>query len=495
MMLPNQNFYAMTIKNIISIAGFWAFTAAGAAAKSEIKVQVRGIADSILILGYRYEDKHYIADTARADRRGNAVFASPTPWRTGIYFVALPNKRTFEFLMPASQEFSITADTADLYGSLKFKNSPQNEQFAEYQRFIQEQRRQTEQIMEQSRQNPQNAVLYNQQLDRKDVEVAQYIEETIAKNKNTLLGDILTILRPINILYPPPAVDTSSPNYRQAWMNYFALLRRNYFNSVNFNETGLIYTPFFKPHIDYFFKSLVVPHPDSIGKYIDLVVSRAQGNREMYRYLVEMFFVHYQQSEVMSHDAVVVHIADRYYLSGAAEWADTAYLRKIRERIDRMRPTLIGNTAPNLFLQDIEGNLVSIDTIQARFTILCFYEPGCGHCRKEVPKLWDFYQKVRGRGVKVVAIYTEYDRSEWEKFACTDHHFDWINVWDGFEGKDGGGGGKDAVFSIGSKFRALYDVYSTPSIFLLDENKRILAKRMSIETLEKILKEELKLNN
>ena len=41
--------------------------------------------------------------------------------------------------------------------------------------------------------------------------------------------------------------------------------------------------------------------------------------------------------------------------------------------------------------------------------------------------------------------------------------------------------------SYQSNFRTLYDVYSTPQTYLLDKDKKILSKKMSIESLEKIL--------
>jgi hypothetical protein len=54
----------------------------------------------------------------------------------------------------------------------------------------------------------------------------------------------------------------------------------------------------------------------------------------------------------------------------------------------------------------------------------------------------------------------------------------WINVW-------------DPTFS--SNFRNLYDIYSTPVIYVLDSGKKIIAKRISVETLESVLKQEFRL--
>ncbi len=74
------------------------------------------------------------------------------------------------------------------------------------------------------------------------------------------------------------------------------------------------------------------------------------------------------------------------------------------------------------------------------------------------------------------AVYTQGDQPKWMDYI-TKNELNWINVW-------------DPTFS--SNFRNLYDIYATPVIYVLDKNKKILAKRISVDTLERILEEELK---
>ena len=57
----------------------------------------------------------------------------------------------------------------------------------------------------------------------------------------------------------------------------------------------------------------------------------------------------------------------------------------------------------------------------------------------------------------------------WKKFIRSKKLYDWINVQDGKTVTD---------------FKKTYDVYSTPVVYVLDENKKILAKRLSVEQLE-----------
>ncbi|MDR0419359.1 MAG: TlpA family protein disulfide reductase, partial [Prevotellaceae bacterium] len=235
--------------------------------------------------------------------------------------------------------------------------------------------------------------------------------------------------------------------------------------------------------------NLIIPDPDTIIKHADMLIERSKGNREMFRYITEYFFQKYQASEIMSHDIIVVYLADKYYLSGEAYWADEEYLGKIKDRADKLRPNLVGKTAPELLLQTIDGRYESLRKLRTSYTILYFWEPSCGHCRKETPKLWDLYNKYRDKGVEVYAVYTQYKHTEWENYV-NEHQYDWINVWDGIEGTDSEG--KQTTFSLGSNFRNLYDIYSTPVIYFLDKDKKILAKRIDIATLEKMLNNELK---
>jgi hypothetical protein len=78
---------------------------------------------------------------------------------------------------------------------------------------------------------------------------------------------------------------------------------------------------------------------------------------------------------------------------------------------------------------------------------------------------------VRDKGIQVYAIYTQYKKEEWQK-SLAEKGYDWINVWDA---------------NYNSNFRALYDITSTPTVFLLDKDKKIIAKKISVETLEQIV--------
>ena len=120
-------------------------------------------------------------------------------------------------------------------------------------------------------------------------------------------------------------------------------------------------------------------------------------------------------------------------------------------------------------MQDSTGKYISLYDVKAKYTIVIFWDHGCGHCKKEVPKLAELYKKLKNEGVEVYAVETEDKPEDWKKFI-RDYKLNWINVQE-----------QDQYRRAVTK--KIYDIYSTPVIYLLDENKIIKAKRIDTDQL------------
>jgi len=71
--------------------------------------------------------------------------------------------------------------------------------------------------------------------------------------------------------------------------------------------------------------------------------------------------------------------------------------------------------------------------------------------------------------VEVVAIYNQSNKKEWGDFLEQHHLNDWINIWDKYHV---------------TRFQIIYDTRSTPAVYLLDKDKKIVAKKFSIDFLK-----------
>jgi thiol-disulfide isomerase/thioredoxin len=248
---------------------------------------------------------------------------------------------------------------------------------------------------------------------------------------------------------------------------------------VDFSESGLLRTPIYEGKINYYFDKMVVPFVDSLLPEANNIIQKTYdgGDSLMFQYTASHLLHYFESSKIMGYDAVFVDIAEKWYLSGLATWADSTFLSKLTERVEKITPTKLGNVAYNLErMQSLDDKFYNLHDIKGDYTVLVFYEPHCGHCKKEVPKLMQHYRdSLQALNVKIFAVYTQYDKDEWKEFAEEKNLIEegWYNVWDGPYPH--------------SRFRDFYDIYSTPVIYVLDKDKKIIGKRIGVENIKSLI--------
>ena len=84
-----------------------------------IKIHVQGLKDSVCYMGNYYGQYQYVKDTARANADGELVFEGTENLPGGIYFIVLPKKEFFDFIVNNEQVFSLETDTADFVKNMK----------------------------------------------------------------------------------------------------------------------------------------------------------------------------------------------------------------------------------------------------------------------------------------------------------------------------------------------------------------------------------------
>ncbi len=146
-------------------------------------------------------------------------------------------------------------------------------------------------------------------------------------------------------------------------------------------------------------------------------------------------------------------------------------MARLNDRVMKVRPNLIGRKAQDLKMETLSGEWISLHQVDRKFIIVYFWEPNCGFCKEATPKLYEIYQKYQNKGMEVLAVYTQQDKEEWENYI-NETGYDWINAWDPDQQ---------------TYFRYYYDVYTTPTLYVLDRNKTIVAKRIDMESLEQMM--------
>ena len=449
---------------------------------AKIPFNIKGLSDTSVILAYHYGEQKYVADTINLDTKGNGVILSDTLIDGGIYLLITPQKKYFEFLIGDNQKFSITTDTTDLTGNLSFKGSDENNNFLKYQRFMasiqSKAMKLRETLKQQQEKNLTDSVsLTEKELDKVDQEVTSFRESIIKDNPKTLLANILSAMTFPNIGEIEIPENCTNPDSLK-WVITYNYNKNHFLDGIDFSDQRLLKTPVFQGKIDHYFSRMLLQIPDSLKIEVDKVVTRAEANPKMYQYILVHLLDYYNKSELMGLDEMFVYVADKYYLSGKTPWATPEFLKKLDDRVIKLKPTILGNIAPELEIPQFNGEPVSLRSLEADYIIVAFWEPNCGHCKTIIPKLHEMYQEIQDKNVKVLAINTQISQEEWTEFIEKHKLNNWINAWDPHRF---------------SNFNSLYNITHTPTLFLLDKDKKIIAKKISVETIEDIIKNELKL--
>tara|TARA_B100001109_G_scaffold255708_1_gene260249 strand:- start:3314 stop:4750 length:1437 start_codon:yes stop_codon:yes gene_type:complete len=445
------------------------FTQAQEEEKYTVEVEVNGLKDTAVYMAYYYGKGQYYRDTAYFNEKGIAVFSKNDSLEHGMYSIFLKKAKLFDFMVDV-QELSFKTDTSNYVGRMEVKGGNENKIFFDYLKYLNEQ-----QVVATNLRNKLKSAdekekkKIEEELLSLDKQVKKYISNLHEKHQGTLTSNFIRALDYPEVPEAPKNEDGTIDSTFE--YKYF---KAHFFDNIDFTDGRLVRTSVFHERIDYYLDKLTYQNTDSIIKSVDYILEKSSASPELFRYSLSYLTSKYERSERMGMDALFVHLGKNYFMKGKAKpWFSDKQLEKLTERVEALEPLLIGKKAPNIVVKDTAmKQFLQLYDIKAKYTIVYIWSPECGHCKKATPKLRDLYHKVKDQGVEVFAVGNEFENEEWLRFIQK-HKLDWIN---GSDGND-----------FTSNFRTLYDVYSTPQTYLLDEDKKILAKKISIEALEDIL--------
>ena len=470
------------MKNIILLITALLLSANLSAQKGGHKItfSVPQLANQEMYLAYHYGTKQYISDTLMFDGKGKLTVEGDEKLHNGVYLAVFPKLKNkyFEFLIK-NQFFGAELLDTNQVNSPTFTNSTDNDVFYKDMKEMVELRNQS--IVLEGKIKTGNLLeqpALKEQLNKINVDFTDKRIKLIENNPELFYSDLLGMLREIEI--PESPVDENGEEINENFKFYY--FKNHYWDYTDFSEEGIIRTPVLSNKLSDYFDKYTVKTQDSIIHSCDIILENAQANEKVFQYALVTLVNKYANSKVMGDDAVYVHLVKNYYESGLASWIDEAQLGKMKERREAIEPLLIGKTSPNLSLRDTSINkFYSLHDIKTDYTILYIWDPDCGHCKKVTPKLGDFYKKHIDESLNVYAITTSNieELDDWKDFIKK-HSLNWINVGDLYHQ---------------TNFRTIYDVTSTPQIFVLDKDKKIIAKRIAVEQLENFFHQYLKNND
>ncbi len=447
----------------------------------EIRVKLENYSEKKLVLGNYFGDKQYIKDTATVDDKGFFAFKGEKNLEGGMYLIiTLPEKKFFQILVSKNdQNFTITTDANSPVEKCKVKGSPDNELFYDYMQWLGKKREEADKVqaeMKKDSANVKKVKALQLKLDGFDKEVKAYQQALIDKNKGTLTAAILWASMDVEV---PEFKGTEKEIQNKRYFWY----KDHFFDHFDFSDERMIRTSVLYNRTDYYLNKLVSQQPDSLVNAVDIVLKLAKKCPETYKYYLITLLNAYAKSNIVGQDACYVHIARQFYEKGeCAAWIEKDELAKIVKNAKEIEPTLIGKTGQDLVLEKEDGSKINLYDLKTPYTVLLFWSPNCTHCQKEMPSFIDFYKKWGGKGkVSMIAVCNEIQDKvpQCWKFIKEHPGMDWINTSDTY---------------MLSGYVGKYYVTSTPQIYILDKDHKIIMKKIAAEQLDTVMDEIIKID-
>jgi thiol-disulfide isomerase/thioredoxin len=393
--------------------------------------------------------------------------------------------------MGDDQTFSINVDTTDFLKTLAIKGSEENQIFLDFQEYMLTLRKQADSLTKliTIHNEPKVKERLSEELKTINKNRIARIEKISNEHPGLFISAFLKAT--VDIVVPDPPKDENGIVRDSTWQYYY--YRKHYFDNFNITDPRLLRTPLYEDKIMIYLTKIIPQIPDSLIPQVDYFIEKSRADSNLFRFMLITLFNYYGKSNIMGMDAVQVYVADKYYIHDSW-WSDDKFLADLKDRIEKAKPLLIGCVAPDIELMSVPaehfrsavtdttlrrfphvGTKFTLSQIKAKYLVLIFWEADCGHCKTIVPELYKIYQKsLQNLDVKILAVSTlfgEDGKAKWVDFVNEHSLYGWINAWNPYS----------------YDFKLKYDVVSTPQIYILDENKKIIAKKIGPEQVEEIL--------
>lgn len=448
----------------------------------QVNLKVPGYKSGIAYLTYYWGSNFNIADSAAMSVNGTAVFKGTDVLQPGIYAIFFPGKQLrTEFLVGPEQVISVTADTSDLVNKTVVTGSKENILYDQYQKVAAAKGKlmQQEMLAYNASVTKADSALHEKKYNALMDELNKYRENIVATQPNSMMAALLKAMK-------EPYYPSKIPVTKKDSLDNFTEYQKHYWDGITFMDDRIIRTPFFIKKVERYYRDVITPDADSIIKDIDYKLLLARSTPEMYKFLLNWLTDEFINPKYMGQDAVFVHLFEKYHSKGLTNWLNEKQMESISRRAYMLMSNLIGEKAADLEMLDTLNKPINLYSVKADYTLLIFWDPNCGHCKEEVPRLDSIYRASwKKHNVKIFAVLTPDSKAsvkaEWISFINEHHIGEWAHAYKTKEMEDA-----DYAAQRPS-FRQLYDIIMTPTIYLLDKDKRIIGKKLTLLQLNDLL--------
>ncbi len=434
----------------------------GKAESPDIKITVAGAPAGEVILVGQYMDQQFQASRAMSDANGTVRFTQSEPFKGGFYFAYYPDQTAAQLLISEDQTLELTAEKSDIVGTAKVTGNRDTELLYEGLRFEQGLQPRFNQLNAKIKAATKGTPEYDALIVQRNAAIEErqaYFGQVFADNPD--------------LFYTAFKRAGQNPEIRDGLSeaDQVTMYRYDFWDGVNFGDRRLLRTPVIANKLKRFISSLTPQNADSIIKSADFLMRQVMDKPEYYQFIANNIALAYEpgKTNVMDGEAIHVHMIQNYFTRDRAFWADSMTVYGLQQRADQMAHSLVGQAGPDITVPGMDGKPKRLYDLKAPYLIVYMYNPTCEHCIEETPRLVSYAKG--NENVDVYAIALDTDPEPWKKFVQQYGLTEFTNVFD-------------------PSNRSIYKTYyvdNTPELYLLGPDRKIIAKNLKPEQVDRMI--------
>ncbi len=412
----------------------------------EIQFKISPIKNKPIYFGYHFGNNQYVTDTIYLNNLSEGLLKKENLPR-GIYFIALSNMKMVNFIIDKPGQYRLSTDTLKLLRNLTIDNNLENEVFISYQIKLNDYKNKIRNIEARIANSSDSTDILNQQIEEKKSEWKQYVQSLITHYPNLFATKIIQSLQ----------------------SNEFTFDVKTYFNNIDFADESLLFTPVFSTVIDNFFSSLpglTIKNIDSLYQAIDYILMSSLKNPTVYEELAKYMISQFDLTGDYPNTDAFYYISDKYFLTDLIPWVNDGFKVRLSRYIQKLKTVTIGQTFPDLTLNTLNNQVKTIPEKNNKYSVIIFWNPECDHCIEYLRKLKNVLNTNQNK-IDVYCILTATNVDEWKK-VIQKEAFPWVHLYDK---------------KLLNDFVEELFLYNTPQVFVIDKDKRIVAKDIMPEAI------------
>ncbi|OQX80316.1 MAG: hypothetical protein B6D61_02195, partial [Bacteroidetes bacterium 4484_249] len=360
-----------------------------------IKISVKNLPQKEVYLADFYGDKNTKIDSVRSDTAGYIFFRTKNDMPAGMYRVILGKNTYLDFIFN-DEYIEMETDVNALYDSLKIIKSLENKEYFAFLRKGNDYRRKFDLLAPVANYYPQNDPFYDTVVS-KYISVQKqflgFVDSLVAEFPDTYASRIIKVRKP---LYYDPALD-------EAGRREYAI--EHYFDNVDFSDVELVksnvYTTLAIEYLTLYSNPSFTQDQleTEFIKAVDKIMYEAMDNNIIYDFIVDYLVGGFERYHF---DKVLDYIAENY-TPDQCENEDKK--NDLQTRLQKYAELAVGKKAPDIAIPDTSGNVIRLDKIKSKYTLVLFWASWCPHCTETLPEIFNLYENsISRKNLEVLAV-------------------------------------------------------------------------------------------